>query len=296
MAGDDRAGSELITAAYEYEAPSTLDDAYELASRAGAVLLAGGQSLITDLKRAAQSPSLVVDLRRIESLQASGVDGWGAMTTLDALAADPEVTAAPSALTDALEAIHDPQVRNRATIGGSVALVHQGADLPAVALALGAVLTITGPGGPRVVEAADFVTAPVEGRLEPGEIVTAVRIPAPLPGSGSAYEKLPNPASGYAICGVAASVVVSGEGKVEAAAIGLAGAGPTALSLAATAQGLTGTQATDEEVANAAASAADGLQLPSDLAAPADYRAHLIRVLTARALRRAIRRATEGAR
>jgi carbon-monoxide dehydrogenase medium subunit len=286
----------VITAAYDYEAPSTLDDAYELASQAGAVLLAGGQSLITELKRAALSPRLVVDLRRIESLQASGNDGWGAMVTLDALAADPQVTAAPSALTDALEAIRDPQVRNRATIGGSVALVHQGADLPAVLLALGAVITITGPAGPRFVEAADFVTAPVHDRLGRGEIVTAVRIPSPRPGSGSAYEKMPNPASGYAICGVAASLTVSAEGKVEDAAIGLAGAGPTALSLAATARGLAGRQATEEEVAEAAASAADGLQLPSDLAAPADYRAHLTRVLTARALRRAIRRATEGAK
>ena len=286
----------MITAAYDYEAPSTLDDAYELASQAGAVLLAGGQSLITDLKRAALSPRLVVDLRRIESLQASGNDGWGAMVTLDTLAADSQVTAATSALTDALEAIRDPQVRNRATIGGSVALVHQGADLPAVALALGAMITITGPGGTRSVEAADFVTAPVDGRLGQGEIVTAVRIPAPVPGSGSAYEKLPNPASGYAVCGVAASVALSADGKVEAAAIGLAGAGPTALSLAATAQGLVGRQATDEEVAKAAASAANGLEFPSDLAAPADYRAHLTRVLTARALRRAIRRATEGAK
>lgn len=297
MAGDDdRGGGRVITAAYEYEAPSTLDDASALASRAGAVLLAGGQSLITDLKRAAVSPSVVVDLRRIESLQVSGDDGWGAMTTLDAIAADPQVTAAPSALTDALEAIHDPQVRNRATIGGSVALVHQGADLPAVALALGAVLTITGPAGRRVVEAAEFVTAPADERLGRGEIVTAVHIPAPLPGSGSAYEKMPNPASGYAICGVAAAVAVSAGGKVESAAIGLAGAGPTALSLAETARALTGSQATDEEVAEAAASAADGLELPSDLAAPADYRAHLTRVLTARALRRAIRRATEGAK
>jgi len=233
----------VITAAYDYEAPTTLDDAYELAAQDGAVLLAGGQSLITELKRAELSPRLVVDLRRIESLQASGDDGWGAMVTLDALAAD----AAPSALTDALEAIHDPQVRNRATIGGSVALVHQGADLPAVALALGAVITITGPAGPRVVEAADFVTAPAHDRLGRGEIVTAVRIPSPPPGRGSAYEKLPNPASGYAICGVAASVAVSAEGKVEDAAIGLAGAGPTALSLAATAAGLVGRQAAAEE-------------------------------------------------
>jgi carbon-monoxide dehydrogenase medium subunit len=286
----------VITAAYDYEAPSTLDEAYELASQPGAVLLAGGQSVITELKRATLSPRLVVDLRRIASLQASGNDGWGAMVTLDALAADPQVTAAPSALTDALEAIRDPQVRNRATIGGSVALVHQGADLPAVALALGAVITITAQGGSRVVEAADFVTAAADERLGLGEIVTAVRIPSPLPGSGSAYEKMPNPASGYAICGVAAWVAVSAEGKLDDAVIGLAGAGPTAVSLAATARGLVGRQATEEEVAAAAATAADGLQLPSDLAAPADYRAHLTRVLTARALRRAIRRATEGAK
>ena len=226
----------MIAGAYDYEAPSTLEDAQELASQTGAVLLAGGQSLITELKRGELSPRLVVDLSRIESLQASGNDGWGAMVTLDDLAADPLVTAAPSALTDALEAIHDPQVRNRATIGGSVALIHQGADLPAVAIALGAVITIAGPAGPRSVEAADFVTAAVDERLAPGEIVTAVRIPSALPGSGSAYEKLPNPASGYAICGVAAAVALSADGKVEAAAIGLAGAGPTALSLAATAQ------------------------------------------------------------
>ena len=242
----------MITAAYDYEAPSTLDDARALALQAGAVLLAGGQSLITDLKRGALSPRLVVDLGRIESLQASGDDGWGAMVTLDTLAADPRVTAAPSALTDALEAIRDPQVRNRATIGGSVALIRQGADLPAVAIALGAVITIAGPAGPRSVDAADFVTAAVGERLAPGEIVTAVRIPSALPGSGSAYEKIANPASGYAICGVAAAVALSAEGKVEAAAIGLAGAGPTALSLAAAARGLAGSQATEELVATVA--------------------------------------------
>ena len=103
MAGDGHRGSGRVnTAAYDYEAPGTLDDAYALAAQAGAVLLAGGQSLITDLKRAAVSPSLVVDLSRIESLRASGSDGFGAMVTLDALAADPGA-AAPSALTDALE-------------------------------------------------------------------------------------------------------------------------------------------------------------------------------------------------
>lgn len=286
----------MITSAYEYTAPSTLDDASELASQAGAVLLAGGQSLVTELKGSALRPSVVVDLRRIESLQASGDDGWGAMVTLDALAADPLVTAAPSALTDALAAIRDPQVRNRATIGGSVALVHQGADLPAVALAMGAVLTITGPAGTRSVDAADFVTAPAHDRLGPGEIVTAVRFPSSTPGSGSAYEKMANPASGYAICGVAAAVEISADAKVEAAAVGLAGAGPAALSLAAAAQRLAGEEATEDAVGEAAAAAADGVELPSDLAAPADYRAHLARVLTARALRRAIRRATEGRR
>jgi carbon-monoxide dehydrogenase medium subunit len=259
----------VITATYEYAAPTTLEEAQKLAAQDGAVLLAGGQSLLTELKRGERSPRLVVDLRRIESLRSSGGDGWGAMVTLDELAAG-----TPSALTDAIESIHDPQVRNRATIGGSVALVHQGADLPAVALALGAELERPGT----------------------GEIVTRVRIPAPVPGSGSAYEKLPNPASGYAVCGVGAAVTVSADGKVEAAAIALAGAGPTAVSLAATAKALTGKQATDDEVAAVAASAADGLEFPSDLAALADYRAHLTRVLTARALRRAIRRAMEGAK
>lgn len=246
----------MIAAAYEYAAPGTLDEARELAAREGAVLLAGGQSLLTELKRGALTPSVVVDLRRIDSLRASSADGWGAMMTLD------ELDAEPSAVTDALESIRDPQVRNRATIGGSVALVHQGADLPAVALALGAEITRNGP------------------------IVTAVRFPSH---SGSAYEKLANPGSGYAICGVAASVDVSADGMIEHAAVAVAGAGPTALSLVTDAHG------TEDEVAAAAAKAADGVGFPSDLAAPADYRAHLTRVLTARALRRAIRRATEGA-
>jgi carbon-monoxide dehydrogenase medium subunit len=281
----------VIAGAYEYEAPTTLDDAHKLAAQTGAVLLAGGQSLITDLKRAGASPSVVVDLRRIESLQASGDDDWGAMVTLDEIAA--QVGASPSALTDALEAIRDPQVRNRATIGGSVALVHQGADLPAVALAMGATITIAGPSGTRSVEAADFVTASADDRLQQGEIVIAVRVPSPAPGSGSAYEKMANPASGYAICGVAASVALSA-GKIAGAVIGLAGAGPTAVSLAATAKSLAGEPATDDAVTKAAAAAADGLQMPLDLAAPSDYRAHLTRVLTARALRRAIQRATEG--
>jgi aerobic carbon-monoxide dehydrogenase medium subunit len=250
----------VIAAAYDYEAPSTLKEAQKLAAEDGAVLLAGGQSLLTELKRGALRPRLVVDLRRIESLRETGKNGWGAMVTLDELAGG-----APSALTDAIASIRDPQVRNRATIGGSVSLVQQGADLPAVALALGAELT------------------------KAAEIVTAVRMPAAAPGSGSAYEKLANPGSGYAICGVAAAVTVAADGAIVQAAVALAGARPTAVSLATNAQG------TEAEVAAAAAVATDGVEFPSDLAAPADYRAHLTRVLTARALRRAIQRATEGA-
>ena len=164
----------MIRAHYDYEAPTTIAEARSLVARPDAAILAGGQSLLTELKLGQVASQLVVDLRRIPGLTAIGTDKagnirCGAMVTLDTLAGDAAL-AAPSALIDALAGIADPQVRNRATIGGSVVLIHQGADLPAVVLALAGTIELTGPDGTREVGAATFLGAAPADRFRPGEI------------------------------------------------------------------------------------------------------------------------------
>jgi carbon-monoxide dehydrogenase medium subunit len=285
-------GDAVIRTNFEYATPTSVEEAVALLGGATeGRILAGGQSLLTDLKLGRAHPGLVVDLRRVPGL--GGIDSAGgnlrvgAMVTIDALAASPAVASAPGALVDAIGVFGDPQVRNRATLGGALGNPAPGADLPAVALACGATLDLVGPDGAS--------TAPLEeafwGPPQPGEIVVAVSFPAAEAGTGSAYVKVAHPGSGYAVCGVATLVALGPDGTVARCQVAAAGLGPGAVRLPAVETAFTGTGATADDVVAAANVSDPGVTLLSDLAASADYRAHLTEVLAARSLHRAVERA-----
>jgi carbon-monoxide dehydrogenase medium subunit len=286
----------VIPAKFDYTAPASLAETVSrLANGGDARVLAGGQGLVPDLTRREATAALLVDLRNVPDLgdilpDDSGVR-IGAMVTLDELAASDLINATQSALTDCLAAFGDPQVRNRATLGGALAHAHQGVDLPAVVVALDASIGVFGADGGRTVAAGElfggFVTA-----LGPADVITSVGLPVSASGSGSAYEKVRNPGSSYAICAVAASVVLTPEGNIDAARVVVAGATAAAVRLPKVEAALAGQAATEETFAGASGHMPEeGVSFPTDLAAPADYRAHLAEVLITRALARATDRA-----
>jgi carbon-monoxide dehydrogenase medium subunit len=286
----------VIPAKFDYAAPASLAETVtQLANGADAHVLAGGQGLVPALTTREATAGLLVDLRNVPDLadilpQDSGVR-IGAMVTLDEVAASTQINGSETALTDCLAAFGDPQVRNRATIGGALAHTHHGVDLPAVAVALDASISVFGADAGRTVAASELFGGLVTA-LGPAEVITSVSVPVPASGAGSAYEKVRNPGSSYAICGVAASIVLTPEGTIDSARVVVAGATAAAVRIPKVEAALAGQPATQETLAAAAGHLPDeGLTFPSDLAAPADYRAHLAEVLIIRALARATDRA-----
>jgi aerobic carbon-monoxide dehydrogenase medium subunit len=183
--------------------------------------------------------------------------------------------------------IGDVQVRNRGTIGGSIAHADPAGDFPAVAVALDMQLKIVGPQGERTISAREFFVDILTTALQPDEILTEIRVPAFAPRTGSAYEKFANPASGYAIVGVAAVLMVDGNGVCQKASVGLNGVTGKPVAALGVEQALVGQQLNDQTIQAAAVKAADGLDPFGDIFASAEYRAHLARVFTKRALARA---------
>ena len=194
-------------------------------------------------------------------------------------------------LAEAAGLIGDPLVRNMGTIGGSIAHADPAADLPAVMLAAGATMVATGPSGAREIAADDFFTDVFTTALRPDELLTAILVPAGAAGQGGAYEKESDPASGYAIVGVAARVDVAG-GTVGAVRIAMTGLGPKAMRLTAAERALAGQGANAASVDGAAAAAPDGIDFADDGRGSAAYKTNLCRVFTRRALTRALARAT----
>lgn len=283
----------MIPSQFEYVAPDSIEEAVSLLhTKPGAKLLAGGQSLLLDMTQQRASPSLLIDLRRTRGLRgihAARNDGGvqiGAMTTCTEIAASALIRDGFTALAEAAESIGDMQVRNACTLGGNLAYNDPGADLPAAVLALDATIYAMGPKGERAIPAEKLFLAAYKTSLAPDEIITKVIIPPHPAGGRSAYEKFKNPANGYAICGVAASLVRSGGGTATGCRVAVAGATGSAARLHVVEAALGGKVPTPGSIAAAAARAADGLQCISDLHASAEYRAHLITSLTERALTR----------
>jgi carbon-monoxide dehydrogenase medium subunit len=286
----------MFPSKFEYYAPTTVKEAVALLSEhPDAKVLAGGHSLLPAMKLRLANPEVLVDVGRIPGLNAikAGADGMtiGALTTHAMVAASQEAALQCAALPEAAALIGDLQVRNRGTIGGSLAHADPGADYPAVMLALGAEMKAVGPKGERTIKADDFFTSLLTTALKPDEVLTEVRIPALPAHSGCAYVKFRNPASRYAMVGVCALVTLDDKGAVKQARVGITGACATASRAKTTEAALQGKKLDDATIASAAEQAAEGMDCLSDIHASADYRTHLVRVYTARALRAAAARA-----
>jgi len=284
---------------FDYQAPGTVAEAIALLEQnEDAKILAGGHSLLPMLKLRLSQPSLVVDIGRIPGLSGITEDGGslriGAMTTQVTLQDSELVGRLAPLLAETAEHVGDPQVRNRGTIGGTLAHGDPAADQTASFLALGGSVTVIGPGGERKIAADDLFLDMMTTALEPNELLVSVHVPVQGPRTGSAYEKFANPASGYAIAGVAAVVTLGEDGTCTAARVAITGAGSKATRAEGVEAALQGKRLDDATIAAAAEHAAEGLSLISDLHASEEYRAHLAKVCTRRAVSRAVGRAAAG--
>jgi aerobic carbon-monoxide dehydrogenase medium subunit len=274
----------VIPAEFDYIAPDTLEEAISALSSGGedAKLLAGGHSLIPLMKLRLATPSLLVDLRKVQGLHGiqreNGSWRIGAMTPH----VDIERTEALGVFARAAGTIADPQVRNRGTIGGSLAHGDPAADLPAVLLIAGGTVTVQGAGGQRTIAAGDLFKDYLLTAIQPEEVLTEVHVPS-LDGWGHGYQKFNRRSEDWAMVGVSAIVKQTGD-ICEDVRIGLTNMGPVPLRASAVEEALKGQPLNAESIARAAEHAADGTNPPADLNASADYKRHLARVLTRRAL------------
>lgn len=280
----------MITQAFEYSAPKTLKKALAMVAGGGKPL-AGGMSLIPMMKLRLATPEHLVDLARIKDLtyirKGRGELRIGATTTHYAVESSALVKAKCPLLAAAAGAIGDVQVRNVGTIGGSVAHADPAADYPAALQALEAKIVIAGPNGDRTVSAGDFFVDSFTTVLEPGEIVREIVVPVDDAATGASYQKMPQPASGFAIVGVAARVTRS-RGRITRARIGVTGVANIAYRATAAEQALEGSAGSAEDISKAVALVAQGVDANSDLHASADYRRHLASVYAARAITAAL--------
>jgi aerobic carbon-monoxide dehydrogenase medium subunit len=277
----------VIPAPFDYEVADSPEHALELLGRDDdAKLIAGGQSLIPALKLRVSRPALLVDIGRLSDL--SYVRDAGEHVAIGALTRHADVNADPllrehcPIVARAAGLVGDPQVRHRGTIGGSLAHGQPGSDLPAVILALDAELVVRGKEGERAVPANEFFTGIFQTATGPDEMLTEIRVPKLRDGTVSTYLKMSRRAQDGATVAVAA-VVGRTNGSVGKASVALTNMGPTPLRASATEAAL----ADGASIEDASALAADGTQPPSDHAGSAEFRAHLARVLTRRALEEA---------
>lgn len=280
----------MIPAAFDYQAPTTVEEALAALAEAGddAKVLAGGQSLLPILRMRLNAPETVVDLGRIEALRGIREEGdaivIGAMTPYSEVVKDPLVRLHAALLAQAVETVADPQIRHRGTIGGALVHADPAGDVGAPILALDAELVIAGPGGERTVPATEFFRDLFETAVEEGELLVAVRIPKHT-GWVSHYEKFVRVSHQWSIVGIAAAVRVEG-GSIAEARIGLTNMGSTPLRATSVEEALVGRSSSD--LGDACEGAAEGTNPPSDLNGDADYRRHLARVLTRRAVATAV--------
>jgi aerobic carbon-monoxide dehydrogenase medium subunit len=279
----------VIPAKFDYEAPESLEEAIRILHENGedAKLLAGGHSLLPLMKVRLAAPTVLVDLRKVPGLhgiqQENG--GWriGPMTRH----AELQDTTELGVVARAAGLIADQQVRNRGTIGGSLAHGDPASDLPTVLLALEGSVTARGTGGERSIAAADLFQDYLTTSLAHDEVITDVRLPS-LQGYGFGYEKFTRRAEDWAMVGVCALVSRAPDGTCDDVRVGLTHMGATPLRATAAEEALRGSNLDDAAIAGAADHAADGTDPPGDLNATPDYKRHLARVLTRRALEQAV--------
>jgi carbon-monoxide dehydrogenase medium subunit len=290
-------------APFEYEAPTSLDAALDLMARHGAdaKLLAGGQSLIPVMNFRLAEPALLVDINRVAELDflrqdADGTLRIGALTRQRRLERDPLVAKAAPLLHEAVPFIAHPQIRNRGTFGGSLAHADPAAELPALAVALGARLRLRRKDGDRWVDAADFFAGLFTTALEPEEILVEAAIPPAPPRTGWAFLEIARRHGDYAQAGIAARVTLDESGRCREARLVYLSAGDAPVQ-ARRAAGLLIGEELSEAVIEAAAEKAsrDEIHPPGDVHSTPEFKRHLARVLTRRALRKAAERAREAA-
>ena len=279
----------MIPAKFDYIRPTSIEEAVSALAEGGedAKVIAGGQSLLPLLRLRLAYPDLLVDVGALDDLRGVTDEGdhllIGARTTHYQLVHDPLIAQYCGLLAQAAGTVADPAVRHRGTLGGSIAHADPAGDLPAVVVALDATLIARGPSGERQIAAGDFFVDYLTNSLGPGEILTGIRVPKLGTDWGYRYEKFHRTAQAWAIVGVAALVRRS-NGQVAEARIGLTNMGSVPIRAASVEAAAAGAQTSPEALRAAAASAADGTQPPADLHGAPDYRRHLARVLTGRAL------------
>jgi carbon-monoxide dehydrogenase medium subunit len=280
----------MIPAQFDYLTPATLDEAISLLAEHpdDAKLLAGGHSLIPAMKLRLAMPQILIDIGRIKDLAYIREEGdqihIGAMTTHHAIEASGRLRDLCPMLPECAAQIGDVQVRNKGTIGGSVAHADPAADWPAVMIALHAEMVAASAKGDRVIAADDFFIDMLTTSLEPGEILREMRIPVPQGRYGQAYLKVPQPASGFAVVGVAVHLVRDQGGACESASIGITGVASKAYRASGVEAALAGSALDDATIASAAATAADNISINGDLYASESYRTHLAIVYARRAI------------
>ncbi len=286
----------MYPAAFEYHAPATVKDALKLLGKLDdAKILAGGHSLVPMMKLRLAQPKNIIDLRRVTTLsgikEEKSVITVGAMTTLWEVESSKALKAKAPVVSETAAIIGDPAVRNKGTIGGSLAHADPAADMPATAIALGFEFVCEGAKGKRTVKVDDWFQGLMATALKDSELLTQVRIPVWPAGSGAAYMKFPHPASRFAVVGVCAAVTLDKNGTCTKASVGVTGAGTKAVRAKGVEAGLVGKQLDAATIEAAAQKAAEGVDVQADLQGSVEYKSHLCRVFARRATEAAVKRA-----
>ncbi|HEY7555162.1 MAG TPA: xanthine dehydrogenase family protein subunit M [Candidatus Binatia bacterium] len=286
----------MFPANFGYIAAHSLDEALRLMAEHGeeAKLLAGGHSLIPAMKLRLSSPRTLIDLGTVPGLRGVKIDGGdlviGALTVHADIASSDLVRKHVQGLADAASVIGDMQVRNRGTIGGSIAHADPGADLPVILTALNASFGAQSASGSRIIAAADFFIDFFTTSLPTSEILTEIRVPLPAAGAGTAYAKLPHPASGYVVVSAGALIVRDSSGSCASARLALGGVGSGPVRATAAETELQGKSLTPQIIAAAAAKAAEGTDPVEDSHAGAEYKRHVATVYARKAIEAAVAR------
>ncbi len=285
----------MISAQFDYSRADTLDEALSLlAQNEDAKILAGGHSLIPAMKLRLAMPPMLVDISRIKDLsyirEEAGQISIGAMTTHYQIESSDLLKQICPLLPECAAQIGDVQVRNKGTIGGSVAHSDPAGDWPAAILALNAELVVVGKNGERTIGSDKFFIDLMTTALESGEILREIRINKSNGGTGQAYAKMPHPASGFAVVGVAANISFNGV-ECKSAAIGITGVSSKGYRANGVEQALAGAQLNDDTIAEAASHATDGVDVNGDVFASDEYRKHLAVVYVRRAITAAMEKA-----
>jgi carbon-monoxide dehydrogenase medium subunit len=290
----------MIPAAFKYHAPASLSDATALLAQFGddAKVLSGGQSLIPLMKLRLATPHHLVDIGRIPGLayvrEANGMLEIGALVRESDLEESDLIRSKYPILVDTTKGIADPLVRNQATVCGNLAHGDPANDHPAAMLALGAEIVAVGSGGERRIPVTSFFRGPLSTALRPDEIVVEIRVPAPKPRSGGAYVKMERKVGDFATAAVAVQLTLAAGGTCEEVGIGLTNVGPVPIKAERAEAALRGKRPDETAITQASRLAAEAARPEADLRGPVDYKKDLVRVLTGRALRRALERAQRG--